>query len=73
MFFRRLFGRKEKPVAEPMHGSPALQTDAEQQATRERMLAEMAADRERLAAKEARAGSESPDGKDTEPGATDDA
>ena len=72
-FFKRLFGRKEKPAPEPMHGSPALQTEAEQQATRERMLAEMAADRERAAAKEARAGSESPEGKDAETGAAPDA
>jgi len=73
MFFKRLFGRKEKPAPEPMHGSAALQTEAEQQATRERMLAEMDADRERATAKEARADSESPVGEDTEPGTTDDA
>jgi hypothetical protein len=73
MFFKRLFGRKEKPAPEPMRGLPVLQTEAEQQATREHMLAEMDAARERLAAKEAEPGDGSPEGKDTEPGATHDA
>jgi hypothetical protein len=72
MFFKRLFGRKEKAAPEPMHGLPVLQTEEEQQATRERMLAEMDAARERLAAKEASAGGESPEGKDTKPGETKD-
>ena len=65
-FFKRLFGRKEKPETEPMHGSPLLQTEAEQQATREHMLAEMDAARERLAAKEEQRADEASEGKDTE-------
>ena len=72
-FFKRLFGGKQKPAPEPMHGSPALQTEAEQQATRERMLAEMAADRERAAAKETRPGPEPSEGEDAETGAAPDA
>jgi len=65
-FLKRLFGRKEQPAPEPMHGSPALQTEAEQQATRERMLVEMAADRERAAAKETLLGREPSEGEDAE-------
>lgn len=60
MFFRRLFGRKEKPASEPVHGLPSLQTQAEQDATRERMEAEMDADRERRRARETSAAEEPP-------------
>ncbi|HUS82266.1 MAG TPA: hypothetical protein VM013_03280 [Dehalococcoidia bacterium] len=65
-FFKRLFGRKENPEPEAMHGSPLLQTEAEQQATRDHMLAEMEAARERLAAKEEPQGDEASEGQDAE-------
>ncbi len=64
MFFKRLFGRKEKPPPEPMRGSPTPQTEAQQQATRERMEAGMAADRERLAATESQRADEPSEGQD---------
>jgi hypothetical protein len=67
-FFKRLFGRKERPEPEPMHGSPLLQTEEEQQATRDRMLAEMQAARERMAAKEKEQGGEPSEGEDSESG-----
>jgi len=50
MFFKRLFSKKEQPVDEPMHGLPTLQTKEEQEATREHMVAAMAADRARRGA-----------------------
>jgi hypothetical protein len=71
-FFKRLFGRRDRPAPEPMHGSPAAQTQAEQKATRERMEAEMAADRERTAATEIGPGSEPPADQDTGQGKKDD-
>jgi hypothetical protein len=60
MFFKRLFGRKEKAASEPVHGLPSLQTQAEQDATRERMEAEMDADRERRNARDASNDAEQP-------------
>lgn len=73
MIFKRLFGRKEKPAPEPMHGSSSLQTEAEQQAIREHMEAEMTADRERRGAADIRPGSQPPAEEGAEKGATDDA
>ena len=67
-FFKRLFGRKEKPAPEPMHGSPVLQTEEEQQATRDRMLAEMEAASDRLAAKAQQRADEPSEGQDAESG-----
>jgi hypothetical protein len=46
-FFKKLFGKKEKPPIEPMHGGPATQSQAEQDATRQRMESEMAGQKER--------------------------
>ena len=46
-FFKRLFGKQDKPKYESMHGTGELQTQAEQDATRIRMESEMAAERER--------------------------
>lgn len=60
MFLRRLFSRKEKPAAEQARGFSSQQTQAEQDATRERMEAEVAADRERRGATDVRPGSEEP-------------
>jgi len=48
-FLKRLFQRQEKPKPEAMHGSGPLQTEAEQDAVRGRMEAEMVANRERRA------------------------
>ena len=45
-FLMRLFRRKEKAPIEPMHGLGALQTEVEQDATRNRMESEMASQRE---------------------------
>ncbi len=47
-FLRRLFRRK-RALIEPMHGSASIQTEAEQDVTRERMESEMASERERRA------------------------
>jgi hypothetical protein len=66
MFWRRLFSRKEKPAAEQPRGSFAQQTQAEQDATRKRMEAELAADRERRGATDVRPGGEQPPGQDSE-------
>jgi hypothetical protein len=41
-FLKQLLGKKEKPVVEPMHGSPVTQSQAEQDETRQRMESEMA-------------------------------
>ena len=71
MFFKRLFGRREKPAPEPMHGLPTAQTQAGQQATRQHMEAEMAADRERRGATDIRPGSEPPAEEGAEQGTTD--
>jgi hypothetical protein len=68
MFLKRLFGRKEKAEPEPMHGSPMLQSEAEQEATREHMLAEMEADRERLAERETHPESEPSEAQDIDSG-----
>jgi len=73
MFFKRLFGRREKPAPEPMHGLPTAQTQAGQQATRQHMEAEVAADRERRGATDIRPGSEAPAEEGAEQGTTDDA
>jgi hypothetical protein len=48
-FLKRLFRRKEKAPIEPMHGTGRIQTEAEQDATRKRMEAEMDSQRERRA------------------------
>jgi hypothetical protein len=45
-FLKRLF-RRQKKVIEPMHGMGHSQSEAEQDITRERMEADMAAQRER--------------------------
>jgi hypothetical protein len=45
-FLKRLFGKKERAPIEPMHGSPVTQTQAEQDATRQRMESEMAKQKE---------------------------
>ena len=45
-FLKRLLGKKEKPPIEPMHGGPVMQTQAEQDATRQRMESEMAEQKE---------------------------
>ena len=45
-FFKNIFGMKETRVVEPLHGQPLGQTPAEQDATRKRMEAEMAEQRE---------------------------
>ena len=66
MFLKRLFSRKEKTEPEPMRGLPVLQTEAEQQATRDRMLAEMEAASDRLAAKAQQRAEEASEGQDTE-------
>jgi hypothetical protein len=72
MFFKRLFGHREKPAAEPTHGLTP-QTQAEQQATRQHMEAELAADRERRGATDIRPGGEPPAEQDAGQGTTDDA
>ena len=71
MFFRRLFSRREKPAAEQPRGSFAQQTQAQQDATRERMEAELAADRERRGATDVRPGNEQPPAQDSERTPTD--
>jgi hypothetical protein len=73
MFLRRLFSRREKPAAEQPRGSFAQQTQAEQDATRKRMEAEVAADRERRGATDVRPGGERPPRKDSGQTPTDDA
>jgi hypothetical protein len=45
-FLKRLFRRQKKAI-EPMHGMGQVQSEAEQDLTRERMEADMAAQRER--------------------------
>ena len=73
MFLRRLFSRREKPAAEQARGSFAQQTQAQQDATRERMEAEVASDRERRGATDVRPGSEQPPAQDSGRAPTDDA
>lgn len=73
MFFKRLFGRKEKPAAEPQQGYSPQQTQAEQDATRDHMEAELAADRERRGATDVRPGSKQPPAQDPAETPTDDA
>jgi len=64
--FKRLFRRREKLAAEPMHGGTSThQTEAEQTAqgaTRQHMEAEMTADRDRRGATDAPPGGEQPPG-----------
>ena len=60
MFLRRLFTRREKPAAEQARGFSTQQTQAEQDTTRERMEAELTADRERRGATDVRPGSKEP-------------
>jgi hypothetical protein len=45
-FFKQLFGKKDKPVVEPMHGGPVTQSQAEQDETRQRMESEMSEQRD---------------------------
>lgn len=66
MFFKRLFSRREKPAAEPRRGFSPQQTQAEQDATRKHMEADVAADRERRGATDVRPGSEQPAAQDLE-------
>jgi hypothetical protein len=65
MFFKRLFSRREKPAAEQTRGFSTRQTQAEQDATREHMEAEVDADRERRGATDIRPGSEQPPAADS--------
>jgi len=65
MFFKRLFGRREKLAAEPRRGVSTQQTQAEQDATRKHMEADVAADRERRGATDVRPGSEQPPAQDS--------
>ncbi len=71
-FFKRLFGRKEKLPAEAMRGPATQQTQAEQDATRKTMEAEVAADRERRGATDVRPGGEEPPAQDPEQPPTND-
>jgi hypothetical protein len=64
MFFKRLFSRKEKRAAEPMHGADTRETQAEQDDTRKHMESEVAGDRARRGATDARPGSEQPPAQD---------
>ena len=61
-FFKRLFSRKEKPPAEAARGAATEETQAAQATTRSHMEAEMAGDRERRGATDARPGSEQDSG-----------
>jgi hypothetical protein len=72
MFLRRLFGRREKPAAEQPRGFSTQQTQADQDATRKHMEAELAADRERRGATDVRPGSEQPPAQDPGRTTTDD-
>ena len=73
MFLRRLFRSREKPAAEQARGFSTQQTQAEQSATRSRMEAELANDRERRGATDVRPGSEQPPAQDSGRAPTDDA
>jgi hypothetical protein len=73
MFFRRLFRRREKPAAEQPRGFSTQQTQAEQDATRKHMEAELTADRERRGATDVRPGGEQPPAQDSGRAPTDDA
>jgi hypothetical protein len=72
MFLRRLFSRREKPAAEQPRGFSTQQTQAEQDATRKHMEAELAADRERRGATDVRPGSDQPPAQDSGRTPTDD-
>ena len=72
MFLRRLFRRREKPAAEQPRNFSTQQTQAEQDATRKHMEAEVAADRERRGATDVRPGSEQPPAQDSGQTPTDD-
>ncbi len=65
MFFKRLFGRKERPAAERPHGVAPQQTQARQDATRAAMESELADARERRDAADERPESEQPPGQDS--------
>lgn len=60
MFFKRLFSRREKPAAEHPRGVATGQTQAEQDATRKAMEAEMVEDRGRRGATDSRPDGEQP-------------
>jgi hypothetical protein len=49
-FITRMFGQK-KPTIEPMHGSAPLQSEAEQEAVRDRLEHEIASQKARRAEK----------------------
>jgi hypothetical protein len=72
MFLKRLFSHKKKPAAEQARGFSTQQTQGEQDATREHMEAELAADRERRGATDVRPGSEQPPAEDSGGAPTDD-
>jgi hypothetical protein len=57
MFFKRLFSRKEKRAAEPMHGADTRETQAGQDDARKHMESEVADDRARRGATDVRPGS----------------
>jgi hypothetical protein len=59
-FLKRLFSRKQTPVAEPMRGLAPEETQAEQGAMRQHMEADVAADRKRRGATDVRPGGERP-------------
>jgi hypothetical protein len=56
LFLKRLFSRKERSTGEPLRGGETQQTQAEQDATRRDMEADVTADRERRGATDQRAG-----------------
>ena len=64
MFFKRLFSRKEKPAAEDARGVATQTTQAEQEATRKDMEAELADDRAQRGATDAGPDSERPPAQD---------
>jgi hypothetical protein len=61
-FIRRLLGIKDKAKPEPMRGMAERHTEAEHTATRERMEAEMDADKQRRADRAARESNPPPPG-----------
>jgi len=72
MFLRRLFTRREKPAADEARGFSTRQTQAEQDATRERMETEVTADRARRGATDVRPGSGEPPAEESGRAPTDD-
>jgi hypothetical protein len=72
MFFKRLFSRKEKPVAELPRDFSTQQTQEEQDATRKHMETEMTDARERRGESDARQGNEEAPAEKPGPAPTDD-